>query len=98
MRTTDFTTPLLFEPHYMERVWGGDRLATVLGRVLPEGGPIGESWELVDRPEAVSVVANGPAAGMTLSELWDGYRVQVKMRRMDSVVSSLNSAMLLHAL
>ena len=77
MRTSDFTTPLLFEPHYMERVWGGDRLATVLGRTLPEGGPIGESWELVDRPEAVSVVAYGPAAGMTLSELWDGYRVQV---------------------
>jgi mannose-6-phosphate isomerase len=33
---------------------------------LPAGGPIGESWEIVDRPEAQSVIAAGPARGLTL--------------------------------
>ena len=73
-----FDSALLFEPVYMERVWGGSYLRQLPGRHLPDtGAPIGESWELSDRPEAVSVVASGPAKGMTLSELWSGYRVQV---------------------
>ena len=41
----------------------------MFGRVLPEGRPIGESWEVCDRPEAPSVVAQGPLAGRTLGEL-----------------------------
>lgn len=58
----------------MERVWGGRKFAELYGRVLPEGPPIGESWELVDRPEAQSVVAQGPLAGHRLHELWTRYR------------------------
>jgi mannose-6-phosphate isomerase len=41
-------------------------LETTFGRTLPQGNPIGESWEIVDRPEAQSVVAAGPLAKMTL--------------------------------
>ncbi|MFO7726620.1 MAG: type I phosphomannose isomerase catalytic subunit [Oceanipulchritudo sp.] len=47
---------LQFTPIYQERVWGGRSLETVLGRRLPEEKTIGESWELVDRPEANSVL------------------------------------------
>ncbi|PTY08199.1 mannose-6-phosphate isomerase [Opitutaceae bacterium EW11] len=54
------------KPLYQERVWGGRILETALSRVLPAGRPIGESWEIVDRPEAQSVVANGPLAGQPL--------------------------------
>ena len=61
--------PLTFRPTYQERVWGGSRLAGLFGRVLPEGRRIGESWEVCDRPEAPSVVAQGPLAGRTLGEL-----------------------------
>ncbi len=61
---------LTFKPLMMERVWGGRRLATRLGRVLPEGVRIGESWELVDRADAQSVVDAGPLAGTTLHALW----------------------------
>jgi mannose-6-phosphate isomerase len=53
------------QPIYQERVWGGRKLAGSLGRQLPEG-PIGESWEIVDRPEADSPVTG---SGQTLSEL-----------------------------
>jgi mannose-6-phosphate isomerase len=62
--------PLTFEPLFMERVWGGRRLAELFGKSLPEGASIGESWELVDRPEAESVVAAGELAGRTLGQLW----------------------------
>lgn len=60
---------LSFEPLYQERVWGGRALETALGRGLPSGRPIGESWEIVDRPEAQSVVASGPWRGSTLRQV-----------------------------
>ena len=58
-----------FQPLYQERVWGGRMLENSLGRSLPKGGPIGESWEIVDRPEAQSVIAGGSFAGGTLRSL-----------------------------
>ena len=60
---------LLFRPLYQERVWGGRALESALGRELPAVRPVGESWEIVDRPEAQSVVANGKHAGRTLREV-----------------------------
>lgn len=60
---------LEFTPLYMERVWGGRGLEAKLGRSLPEGQVIGESWEIVDRPDEQSVVASGPLAGKTIREL-----------------------------
>lgn len=63
-------TPFIqFKPVYQERVWGGRELETFLDRKLPGQTPIGESWELVDRPEVQSVVVEGPWAGKTLREL-----------------------------
>ena len=58
-----------FKPICMERAWGGRRLGEVFGRDLPEGKKIGETWEVVDRQEAQSVVAEGPLAGLPLREL-----------------------------
>jgi mannose-6-phosphate isomerase len=59
----------VFSPIYQTRVWGGRLLQDALGRSLPGDQPIGESWEIVDRPEAQSIVTDGPAAGHTLREL-----------------------------
>ncbi len=61
--------PLTFRPLFMERVWGGRRLAELFGKPLPAGAVIGESWEICDRPGASSEVAAGPLAGRTLREL-----------------------------
>jgi mannose-6-phosphate isomerase len=63
------TTPLFFEPIYKERVWGGHGLHSSLGRKLPPDRKIGESWEVVDRPEAQSVISRGLDAGSTLRQL-----------------------------
>ena len=54
----------------MERMWGGRRLSTEFGKKLPPNVRIGESWEIVDRPEAQSLVRDGPLHGRTLHQLW----------------------------
>jgi mannose-6-phosphate isomerase len=70
----ELSTPLVFEPLFMERVWGGRRLETLFRKRLPQSARIGESWEIVDRPEAQSVVHDGPLRGSTLHELWTEHR------------------------
>jgi len=60
----------------MERVWGGSRLAK-FDKNLPPGVPIGEMWEVVDREDAQSVVAEGEFQGRTLNDLWLHERVKV---------------------
>ncbi|MEM9479750.1 MAG: type I phosphomannose isomerase catalytic subunit, partial [Verrucomicrobiota bacterium] len=66
------TEPIVFQPLYMERVWGGRKLESVYERELPkEGTHYGESWELVDRDAEQSVVVGGEFDGMTLHELWE---------------------------
>lgn len=71
------TQPLVFEPIFMERVWGGRRLESLYGKRLPSAALVGESWEIVDRPEAQSVVHEGPFRGRTLHQLWGEQREAV---------------------
>ena len=61
----------------MERMWGGRRFETKFGKKLPPKIRIGESWEIVDRPEAQSVVRDGPLRGKTLHELWTQHRQEL---------------------
>ena len=70
-----------FQPIFQERIWGGQNLEKLFGRTVPAGKKIGESWELVDRPEAVSDVLAGPgvAAGtrQNLHSLWTDRRKEI---------------------
>jgi mannose-6-phosphate isomerase len=68
---------LCFEPIYQERVWGGRVLESAFGRTLPAQRPIGESWEIVDRPEAQSAVRSGSLKGVTLRELIEKHGAEV---------------------
>ena len=77
MTKADLTQPLVFQPIFMERVWGGRRLESLYGKRLPPAVRIGESWEIVDRPEAQSVVHDGPFRGQTLDTLWTRHRKEV---------------------
>ena len=63
--------PLVFHPRFKERVWGGRMLETLYHKQLPAGVPIGESWEIADRPGDESVIANGAFAGRTLRWLME---------------------------
>jgi len=68
---------LQFESLFQERIWGGRALADSFGRALPAGQIIGESWEIVDRPEAQSRVAKGPHAGASLRGLIETHGAEV---------------------
>jgi mannose-6-phosphate isomerase len=61
--------PLTFRPIPKERVWGGTQLKELYGKLLPPGVPIGESWEVSDRPGDVSTIINGPLAGRDIGWL-----------------------------
>ena len=60
--------PFKFQPILKERLWGGTKLETVLGKSL-DSDIIGESWELSGVSGDVSVVANGNLAGKSLQEI-----------------------------
>ena len=77
MPSLPISDPLVFEPLFMERVWGGRRLEEVYGKKLPADLRIGESWEIVDRPEAQSIVRDGPLRGKSLHELWQNHRREI---------------------
>jgi len=51
-------------------MWGGRKLAELFGKKLLPNVRIGESWEIVDRPNVESMVTNGPVKGKTLHDLW----------------------------
>ena len=69
--------PLTFHPIFKERVWGGREMERLYKKKLPAGRPIGESWEISDRPGDVSVIANGPLAGKNLRWLMENHRAEL---------------------
>src|SRR3954447_3649041 len=69
--------PLIFHPLFKERIWGGRNLESLYGKKLPPAVPIGESWEISDRPGDESVIANGPLAGRTIRWLMEHHGLEV---------------------
>lgn len=60
--------PIKFEPILKEKIWGGNKLKQVLCKKSTKNN-IGESWEISDIKDNVSIVANGPAKGASLTQL-----------------------------
>ena len=69
--------PLTFKPIFKTRPWGGRNIEKLYGKPLPTTEPVGESWEISDRPPDVSVIANGPLAGKDLRWLMEQHRRDV---------------------
>jgi mannose-6-phosphate isomerase len=69
--------PLTFQPIFKERVWGGRSLERLYGKKLPPRVPIGESWEISDRPGDASVITNGPLAGKDLRWLMENHAAEL---------------------
>jgi mannose-6-phosphate isomerase len=68
---------LTFRPLYFERIWGGRKLQTYFDRTLPDEVRIGESWEIVDREDAQSIVSNTKFHGASLHEIWTNHRQEI---------------------
>ncbi|WP_343588388.1 type I phosphomannose isomerase catalytic subunit [Flavobacterium sp.] len=62
--------PLQFEPILKERIWGGEKLKTILNKPIVSK-ITGESWELSTVQGDISVVANGVLKGKSLMDLID---------------------------
>lgn len=60
--------PLTFSPVYKNYLWGGSRIPETFNRNVPEG-IYAESWEISDRDDGMSIVANGPLTGKTIREV-----------------------------
>ncbi len=65
--------PFVFQPIFKERVWGGRSLERLYQKRLPPATPIGESWDISDRPGDASTIANGPLAGRDLRWLMENH-------------------------
>jgi mannose-6-phosphate isomerase len=62
--------PLQFEPILKERIWGGEKLKTILNKPIVSK-ITGESWELSTVEGDVSIVVNGELKGKSLMDLID---------------------------
>lgn len=60
--------PLQFVPILKDRIWGGEKLKTVLNKTITSKNT-GESWELSAVEGDVSIVSNGVLKGKSLMEL-----------------------------
>ncbi len=65
--------PLKFKPSFKERLWGGKRLHTVLGKTACPMEKCGESWELSAVEGHISEISNGFLAGNNLQEAIEIY-------------------------
>lgn len=60
--------PIKFSPILKEKIWGGDKLKTLLHKTSSKSN-LGESWEISGLKGDTSVVLNGPLKGQALNEL-----------------------------
>lgn len=60
--------PLKFTPILKEKIWGGDKLKTILDKTTTLS-KVGESWEISDVDGDTSVICNGEFAGKSLKWL-----------------------------
>lgn len=65
--------PLKFTPIFCYRIWGGDKLKSVLKKDYQEES-IGESWEISDVDDFNTVVADGALKGKTINDLISKYK------------------------
>lgn len=60
--------PLRFKPIYRDYAWGGSRICEKFGRAAAPFS-CGESWEIADRLDGMSIVSVGKFAGVSLNDL-----------------------------
>lgn len=63
--------PVKFRPVPMARIWGGHALKPTFNVSVEE--PVGEYWVVSGHPHGMSMVADGPLAGLSLDELTKRY-------------------------
>ncbi|HBS88312.1 MAG: mannose-6-phosphate isomerase [Bacteroidetes bacterium GWF2_38_335] len=65
--------PLKFKTIYKDKIWGGDKIKTILGKDFSPLPNCGETWEISGVAGEISIVENGDLAGNGLDELIEIY-------------------------
>ena len=65
--------PLKFKPILKDKIWGGQKLKTILNKDFSPLPNAGESWEISGVEGDVSIVENGFLAGNSLNEVLEIY-------------------------
>ena len=65
--------PLKFQPIFKNKIWGGEKLKTTLGKNFTDDN-IGESWEISDVKNDENQVLDGDLKGFTLKQLIKKYK------------------------
>ena len=65
--------PLKFKPIFKEKIWGGQKINSILKKDFSPLSNCGESWEISSVKDNVSLVSNGFLEGNDLNELIEVY-------------------------
>lgn len=66
--------PLKFNPILKDKLWGGEKLGSVLKKPIGNSTSCGESWEISGVPGNISMVSEGPLKGILLTDLIKEYK------------------------
>ncbi len=69
--------PLKFITIYKEKIWGGNKIKTVLGKDFSPLPNCGETWELSGYDDNVSIVEEGALKGKSLTTLIEDFQGQL---------------------
>ncbi len=65
--------PIKFKPILLDKIWGGNRINSILNKDLGKLPNCGESWEISGVEGNISIVENGFLAGNNLQEIIEVY-------------------------
>lgn len=69
--------PLKFKTIFKEKLWGGDKIKSILNKDFSPLANCGETWEISGVRGDVSIVANGELKGKDLNEILDVFKEQL---------------------
>lgn len=81
--------PLKFEPIFRDKIWGGQKIKTVLNKDFGDIPNCGELWALSGYPGSESIVANGFLAGNDLNELVEVYMDELVGERIHEIYGNV---------
>lgn len=66
--------PLKFKTIFKDKIWGGKKIKTLLGKDFSPLPNCGETWEISGVANDVSIVSNGVLAGKSLKQILETYK------------------------
>lgn len=69
--------PLRFKPIILEKIWGGKKLHSLLGKEVGDITCAGESWEISAVEGSLSIISNGIYKGLNIEQILTQYGSEI---------------------